>query len=321
MHDARSPHSLQRRFAADVIAGLEHTPRVIPARYLYDATGSRLFEEITRLPAYYLTRAEIAVLERHGAEIAEAAGRGRAVVEFGSGSSTKTPLLLRYAAPAAYVPIEISEEFLAASCQTLEAKLDGIRIMPVAGDFTRPLVLARELASTPKVGFFPGSTVGNFTPRAAVDLLRSFRRMLGEDARLVIGFDTCQDRRRVQPAYDDDEGVTASFNKNLLTRINRELDGNIPVEAFTHRAIWRAALGRIEMHLVARRDIAFTVCGRQFGLRAGEGIHTENSYKYRPAEIAMLARTSGWQPMEVWSDDASGFGVNLWSAAPEALEP
>jgi dimethylhistidine N-methyltransferase len=304
-----------------VIAGLEQMPKAIPARYLYDAIGSELFEAITGLPEYYPTRAEIAVLQRDGASIAEAAGRRRVVVEFGSGSSTKTALLLRRAAPAAYVPIEISEEFLSISCRNLAENLDGIRIIPIAGDFTRPLALPSELAGMPKVGFFLGSTISNFYPRAAVDLLRSFRNVLGAGARLVIGFDQCRDRCRVEPAYDDSQGVTAVFNRNLLIRINRELEGTIPVEAFAHRAMWRAGLGRIEMHLVAEQDVAFTVCRRSFTLRAGESIHTENSYKYRPEEITMLARASGWQPVDEWRDEATGFSVRLWSAAPEALAP
>jgi L-histidine Nalpha-methyltransferase len=321
MRDRGSAKSTQQTFARDVIAGLGQIPKVIPARYLYDTQGSELFEAITRLPEYYPTRAEISLLERHGANIAAASGRGRVVVEFGSGSSAKTPLLLRHAAPEAYVPIEISESFLADSCRSLATNIDGLKIMPIAGDFTQPLALPPEVAGAPKTGFFPGSTISNFHPRAAVDLLRSFHDVLGADARLVIGFDQCRDRCRVEQAYDDGQGVTAAFNRNLLVRINRELDGNIPVEAFAHRATWRPALGRIEMHLVAQRDVSFTVCDRKFDLDVEESIHTENSYKYLPEEIAILAGASGWQLQDEWRDEATGFSVHLWSAALEALEP
>lgn len=319
MYDTHS--SARQRFADDAIAGLSQTPKVVPARYLYDATGSELFEEITRLPEYYPTRSEISVLERYGDAIAEAAGRGRVVVELGSGSSTKSPLLLRRAAPYAYVPIEISEAFLESSCAALQRKLPDLRILPVAGDFTRPVALPPEVRRIRKLGFFPGSTIGNLTPRAAVDLLRSVREMLGEDARLVIGFDLCRDMHRLAQAYDDAAGVTAAFNRNLLVRINRELNGSIPVGAFAHRSIWNEAQSRIEMHLVAQEHVTFEVRGRSFSCSRGESIHTENSYKYRPDEVAMLAWASGWQPVDVWRDDAEGFAVHLWSALAHTLEP
>lgn len=314
-----TPGADRADFARAVIAGLAASPRVIPARYFYDVRGSELFEEITRLPEYYPTRTETALLERHGADLARLAGRGRTVVEFGAGSAAKTPLLLRATGAPAYVPIDISGEFLETAMRGLAADLPAVRIVPVVGDFTRPL----DLPSLPGpfTGFFPGSTIGNLDPRAAVDLLRSFAATLGKDARLVIGIDTRKDPRLIEAAYNDAAGVTAAFNLNLLRRINRELKGTIPVDAFAHRAIWHDGFGRIEMHLVAMRDVGFTVSGRRFAMRAGETIHTENSHKYTLAEARFMARASGWEPVACWTDPDGLFGLHVWSAAAEGLQP
>lgn len=308
-------------FAHAVLTGLSQRPRVIPARFLYDRRGSELFEQITRLPEYYLARAEVALLHAHGPEIARLAGHGRALVEFGSGSSAKTPLLLRHVDPAAYVPIDISDEFLQASAAALAAMHPGLDVLPVAADFTRPLTLPAAIARTPKLGFFPGSTIGNMTPRAAVALLSAFRDTLGVAARLVIGFDVRKSRSVLEPAYNDAAGITAAFNLNLLHRINRELGGDLPVGAFAHRAVWNEALGRIEMHLVARRNIAFRIAGRSFHMQAGESIHTENSYKYTLAEARLLARAAGWEPHALWTDAHNLFSLHVWAATPERMEP
>lgn len=308
-------------FARDVVAGLSQTPKVIPARYFYDRRGSELFEAITQLPEYYPTRTEIGLLKAHGPDIARLAGTGRVVVEFGSGSSAKTPLLLRQVGPAAYVPVDISDDFLAASSQALAVAHPGLDVLPVAADFTRPFDLPANVLGMPMLGFFPGSTIGNMDHAGAVDLLRAFRATLGEDARLVIGIDTRKNPRLLETAYDDAAGVTAEFNLNLLRRINRELGGTVAVDAFEHRAIWNDALGRIEMHLVAREDVVFTVAGRRFTVALGETIHTENSYKYSREEAHLLARASGWEPLASWTDTAAMFSLNVWSANPNLLEP
>ncbi len=231
--------------------------KAIPARWFYDRAGSELFEAITVLPEYYPTRVETGLLERHAREIGRIAGPGRVVVEFGSGSSTKTPHLLAHAAPAAYVPIDISGDFLRDSAATLAGQFPGLEVIPVEHDFTQPLRLPAEIADRPKLGFFPGSTIGNFAPAAAVDLLRAMAATLGEGALLVIGIDRVKDKRILIPAYNDAAGVTAAFNLNLLHRINRELDGTIPFDAFarpTSAARWVEGPSRIEMHLVARCD-------------------------------------------------------------------
>jgi L-histidine Nalpha-methyltransferase len=308
-------------FARDVVAGLSQVPKVIPARYFYDRRGSELFEAITELPEYYPTRTEVALLERHGHDIARLTGAGRVVVEFGSGSSAKTPQLLRQVAPAAYVPVDISADFLAASAQALAAAHPGLDVLPVAADFTRAFDLPAPVVGKPMLGFFPGSTIGNLDHAGAVDLLRAFRATLGADARLVIGIDTRKNPRLLEAAYDDAAGVTAAFNLNLLRRINRELGGTAPVDAFEHRALWNDALGRIEMHLVALRDVAFEAAGRSFRLHAGETIHTENSYKYTPEEARLLARAAGWEPMAAWTDDRALFALHVWQAPPARINP
>ena len=267
-------------FLDSVLTGLAQPQKVIPARFFYDTTGSELFEEITRLPEYYPTRTEVGLLETYGGEIGRIVGPGRAVVEFGSGSSAKTPLLLRTVAASAYVPIDISAEFLEMAAADLARKLPELPVFPLAADFTRPLKLPAGIVARPKLGFFPGSTLGNLAPAAAVDLLRAFADTLGDGSWLVIGLDLHKDAGLLEAAYNDTAGVTAAFNLNILHRINRELDGTVDVAAFDHAAPFNADLGRIEMHLRARHDTDFTIAGQFFRLAAGETIHTENSYKW-----------------------------------------
>ena len=309
------------QFRADVLAGLERRPRAIPARWFYDRRGSELFEDITSVPEYYPTRTETAMLEHVCAEVAEVAGRGRAVVEFGSGSSLKTPLLLRCTDPSAYVPIDISGDFLRESSLTLAEAAPGLPVLPFEADFMRPLTLPRAVADTPKLGFFPGSTIGNMIPLMAVDLLRAMRASLGEGAMLLIGMDRIKDADTLVAAYDDAGGVTAAFNRNLLDRINRELAGTIPVDAFAHEARWNDDRARIEMHLVATRDVAFTVDGRPFRIAAGESIHTENSHKYGSRDARILLRSGGWTPINEWTDPDGLFALFQCEAQAERPAP
>ncbi|UVO50790.1 L-histidine N(alpha)-methyltransferase [Sphingomonas sp. SUN019] len=309
------------QFRADVLAGLDRRPRAIPARWFYDRRGSELFEKITDLPEYYPTRSETAVLGAIGGELRERIGPGRAVVEFGSGSSTKTPLVLEAIEPSAYVPIDISGDFLRESSKALSTRFPNLLVLPFEADFTRPLALPRTIAAAPKLGFFPGSTIGNLIPHAAVDLLRAMRSSLGEGAMLLIGMDRIKSADVLVPAYDDAQGVTAAFNLNLLERINRELDGDIPVDAFRHRAIWNDDRARIEMHLEATRDVDFTVDGRKFSICAGETIHTENSHKYGPRDARILLRAGGWTPIQMWMDADEKFAVYLAEAQAERPAP
>jgi dimethylhistidine N-methyltransferase len=308
-------------FRADVLAGLSAPIPAVPARWLYDRRGSELFEEITRLPEYYPTRTETALLERYSGEIAAMLGQGEAVVEFGSGSSAKTPILLRAVHPAAYVPIDISGDFLRESAGSLQAEFPDLPIHPVEADFMRPLALPAAIAGAPKLGFFPGSTIGNLVPRTAVDLLRAMKETLGDGSRLVIGMDRIKDVDVLLAAYDDAAGVTAAFNINLLHRINAELDGTIPVEDFRHRAIWNDKMSRIEMHLEALRDVAFTVSGMPFAFAAGATIHTENSHKYGYRDSRLLLRAAGWGVVHDWTDEREYFSIILAEAEPPRFAP
>jgi dimethylhistidine N-methyltransferase len=309
------------QFRADVLAGLERRPRAIPARWFYDRRGSELFEQITDLPEYYPTRTETGILAAIASDLAARVPAGAAVVEFGSGSSTKTPLVLDAVKPSAYVPIDISGEFLRDSSRALSQAYPDLLVLPFEADFTRALTLPRTIAPAPKLGFFPGSTIGNLIPLAAVDLLRAMRASLGQGAHLLIGMDRIKDAGVLERAYDDAAGVTAAFNMNLLGRINRELDGTIPEDAFRHRAIWNDDRARVEMHLEATRDVSFEVEGRPFTIAAGETIHTENSHKYGARDARILLRAGGWTPVAEWTDPDGLFAVYLAEAQAERPAP
>ena len=321
MADTETDAGVDPAFRRDVLAGLEARPRAIPARWFYDLRGSELFEEITDLPEYYPTRVERSILDRQSAAIGDAIGAGQAVVEFGSGSSAKTPLLLNAIAPAAYVPIDISGEFLRESADALSADFPDLPVHPVEADFTHPVPLPGAIADLPKLGFFPGSTIGNFTPPHAVDFLRAMKETLGTGACLLIGMDRIKDENVLVRAYDDAAGVTAAFNLNLLERINRELDGDIPLDAFRHKAVWNDMLARIEMHIEAVRDVEFSVSGRAFAMAEGETIHTENSHKYGPRDARILLRAGGWTVTQEWTDEAGQFALLLAEARPEVTAP
>jgi dimethylhistidine N-methyltransferase len=308
-------------FRDDVLAGLAAAIPAIPARWLYDHRGSELFEQITDLPEYYPTRTERALLERCSPEVVQIAGTGDVVVEFGSGASSKTPILLRHLKPSAYVPIDISGDFLREAASALQAEFPSLPIFPVEADFMRPIVLPEEVRQATKLGFFPGSTIGNLVPRTAVDLLRTMKETLGEGSFLFIGMDRIKDVDILVRAYDDAAGVTAEFNLNLLHRINRELDGDIPVDAFRHRAAWNDRMSRIEMHLEAVRDVTFTVSGRPFAFGAGKTIHTENSHKYGFRDSRLLLRAAGWAVVREWTDEADQFALILAEAEPPRFAP
>ncbi|MFL6735301.1 MAG: L-histidine N(alpha)-methyltransferase, partial [Sphingomicrobium sp.] len=265
-------------FRKDVLVGLSAAIPAVPARWLYDQRGSELFDDITRLPSYYPTRTETALLQSIMPEVARQIPQGCAVVEFGAGSQTKTPILLNAIQPSAYVPVDISGDYLELSAAEIDERFHALPVFPVTADFTRPFDLPTEIASSPKLGFFPGSTIGNFVPRSATTLLCHFRDLLGTGALLLIGMDRVKPVERLIAAYDDPQGVTAGFNLNLLHRINRELEGDVPVDAFRHEARWNDILSRIEMHLVATRDVRFSIDGQQFHFAEGSSIHTENSH-------------------------------------------
>jgi dimethylhistidine N-methyltransferase len=297
-------------FADDVIAGLAAQPKRIPPKYFYDDEGSRLFEVITQLPEYYPTRSELEILSAHAADIAAFIPQNAILVEFGSGSCRKVRLLLD-AAPhlRAYVPVDISSGFLDGQAAMLRRDYRGLAVAPVAADFTQNFALPQHLQAGPCVGFFPGSTIGNFEPHEATDFLRHAAAMLGPGASFIVGADLVKAPDVLNAAYNDAAGVTRQFNLNLLARINRELDADFDLDRFDHCAFYDGTRRRIEMHLVSLAAQTVSVAGFQVPFRAGETIHTENSYKFTPESFATLARRAGWMVRAMWTDAERRFAV------------
>jgi len=312
--DAHLPDEQTSAFARDAIGDLSQQPKRLSPKYFYDAAGSELFEAITRLPEYYPTRTELGILRDRGSEIAAIIPKGAALVEFGAGATTKVRLLLERSAFSAYVPVDISGDFLQAQAETLRKDFPNLAVHPVTADFTAPFALPAEIAGLPKVGFFPGSTIGNFEPHEASRFLRSAREILGRGAQMIVGADLEKDERVLYDAYNDAAGVTARFNLNVLVRMNRELGGNFDLSAFTHRAIYNRERHRIEMHLISKKHQAVRMLGTSFSFRPGESIHTENSYKYSIERFAALARGAGWQVRESWTDAKAMFSVHALAA-------
>jgi L-histidine Nalpha-methyltransferase len=308
---SRVPDDAESEFARDVVAGLSARPKRLSPKYFYDERGAQLFEEITRLPEYYPTRCELAILENHAADMAKLMSADTALIEFGSGSTRKARILLD-ASPTitAYVPVDISSEMLQQEATELRHDYPRLTVIPVEADFTKPFRLPRGIASQPRVGFFPGSTIGNFEPHAAAAFLKHAAGMLGSDATLIVGFDLVKDVNVLNAAYNDAAGVTARFNLNLLTRINRELDATFDLDAFSHQAFFNVERRRIEMHLASRKRQRVRVAGRWFEFRAGETIHTESSYKYTPESFVAMARGVGWTAVAAWSDPQGYFSVH-----------
>lgn len=305
-------------FARDVIAGLSGSRKTLRPKYFYDEEGSRLFEEITRAPEYYPTRTEIGILEENGAAIASLIPAGGALVEFGSGSTVKIRTILRALDKlAVYVPVDISGDFIAAEAAALQKDFPSIRVMPVQADFTKPFTLPAAALNRPRVGFFPGSTIGNFEPGEAENFLRHAGRILGAGSHLIVGVDLIKNANVLTAAYNDSAGVTARFNLNLLVRINRELGGDFDLDNFEHAAVFNDKRSRMEMHLVSRSRQQVSVCGREFEFEPGETIHTECSYKYTLSSFGALARRAGWTPVRNWTDERDYFSVHAlaWSDA------
>jgi dimethylhistidine N-methyltransferase len=299
-------------FALDVIAGLTATPKTLPPKYFYDSAGSQLFEEITQQPEYYPTRTELKILGANAPTIAAFIPKGAALIEFGAGSATKVRILLE-AAPqiAAYVPVDISAEFLGNEAARLERDIPRVAVHPVAADFTRAFELPEAVRERPRLGFFPGSTIGNFHPHESAIFLRQAARILGPGATFIVGADLVKDERILHAAYNDAAGVTAKFNLNLLTRINREVGADFDLAAFEHHAYYNRALHRIEMHLISRKRQTVRLCGQPIELAAGETIHTENSYKFAVGSFATLARRAGWAASVTFTDVGHLFSVHV----------
>ena len=298
-------------FTPAVLHGLSRPQKTLPCRFFYDARGSELFEEITRLPEYYQTRTEAAILAAHASEMAENVPEGGVLVEFGSGSSRKTETLLQHLQQLrAYIMIDVSRSALEDARDRLAKRFPALDVRPIVADFSDPVALPADLADSHRTGFFPGSTIGNLNPVEGQRLLRVFRGVLSPGSRLIVGVDLKKDLSVLLPAYNDAAGVTAAFNLNLLARINREIGPAFDLDAFRHEAIYNARDGRIEMHLVSVKDQTVSIEDRRFHFRQGETIHTENSYKYTVRQFQDLARAADWLPSRVWTDVDALFSVH-----------
>ena len=302
-----------KSFRDDVFEGLSRDQKELPCKYFYDDRGSELFNTICGLDEYYPTRTETALLQAHGGEMADLIGPGVCLIEFGCGSLLKTRLLLdALTSPAAFVPIDISADHLMQSAAALAADYPDLEVLPVVADFTRPVRLPAKArkASKNRVGFFPGSTIGNFDHAGAADFLATVADMVGGGGALLIGVDLKKDQDILVRAYDDAQGVTAAFNLNVLERINRELGGCFDIKTFRHRALYNGAEGRIEMHLVSEKDQTVAVHDRDFTFTEGETIHTENSYKYHVEEFSSLAAGAGFRTARTWVDGDGLFSLH-----------
>jgi dimethylhistidine N-methyltransferase len=300
-------------FHQDVVAGLSRPQKSLPPKYFYDANGSRLFERICRLPEYYLTRTELAITRKRIGEIARFAGRGSALLEYGSGEGLKSRLLIAALRPSQYLPIDISADALHEAAARLAREFAWLRVTAVVGDFSRPLELPR--AAGRRVVYFPGSTIGNLTPEEAHAFLRMTRGQVGPRGAMLVGVDLKKDATVLHAAYNDSRGVTAAFNLNLLARINRELGGDFDLRRWRHYAFYNAPMGRIEMHLASTAGQTVNVGNHRFHFARGETIHTENSYKYSTEEFGALAELGGFALRKVWTDPKALFGLFGLAAA------
>lgn len=296
---------------AEIQAGLSKTPKTLSPKFFYDDRGSRLFDRITELPEYYLTTTEIGIMEANVGEIAKLVGPQASLIEFGSGSSTKTRILLRHLDElAAYVPVDISRDHLVAAADELARDFPHIEVLPVAADFTQPFDLPQpKVMPRRNIVYFPGSTIGNFLPKAAHALLGVMYQEAAEDGALLIGVDLKKDRETLERAYNDSEGVTAKFNLNMLRRLNAEFEADFDIDRFEHRAVYNEDFGRIEMHVVSRADQTVTVAGVPFRIVKGETIRTECSHKYTPEEFGEMVARAGFEVKRVWTDADELFSV------------
>jgi dimethylhistidine N-methyltransferase len=303
--------TLQREaFRADVVAGLSQPCKTLPSRWLYDDRGSQLFEDITRLEEYYPTRTETGILREHAAEIAAFVGEGAVLFEYGAGAGIKTEILIdALQTPRMYVPVDIAGDFLDQTIERMRARYPLLETRGVIADFTTDFDLPADLPRARRAAFFPGSTIGNLDEAETLAFLRRMRRHVGRRGSAVIGADLKKDLNTLLAAYDDREGVTAAFNVNLLARVNRELDGEFPLDRFAHEARWNASESAVEMHLVSLDARTVRVDGHRFAFEAGETIHTESSRKYDERSIADLADRSGWRVAACWSDAERRFAV------------
>lgn len=297
-------------FRADVLAGLSQPQKTLPSRWLYDDRGCELFEAITELDEYYPTRTETAILADHAQDMAGFCGAKAVVLEYGAGAARKTEILLEaFAAPQLYIPIDIAADFVEQTAARVRTRFPGLKVQPIATDFTADFEIPANVAARRRVAFFPGSTIGNLAEAEAVGFLRRMRRHTGVPGRALIGADLKKDVATLIAAYDDRDGITAEFNRNLLARINRELGGNFAVEQFTHEARWNEAESAIEMHLVSTCRQQARIGGRTISFGRDETIHTESSRKYSIESFSTLAAASGWRVGKIWRDARERFAL------------
>ena len=298
-------------FRDAVLAGLSAKPKSLPCKFFYDQRGSALFEAICEVPEYYLTRTELSILETYAPTIAARIGAHCRLVELGSGASRKVRLLLdALEAPLAYVPVDISRGFLREAAASIAADFPGLEVIAVCADYTRPFALPQIAGPAGKtVGFFPGSTIGNFEPEAVVAFLSHCGQLLGPGAEMLIGADVKKDKAVLDAAYNDAAGLNAAFNLNLLHRIAKELGSDIAIDDFAHVAFYNPDEGRVELYIKSLRDQSAVIAGRRFSFAANEMIHTENSYKYAVAEFQALAARAGFQTLDTWTDAEGKFAV------------
>jgi len=308
-------HPVAANLYEDVIEGLNSRPRVISPKYFYDEKGSKLFDEICETPEYYPTRTEAMILSENLDEITGLAGKGSVLIEPGSGNSAKVRLLLDALRPSAYVPMDISGIHLQESAKRIAVEYPWLTVHAVCADFTHPVELPHHFETGHRVAFFPGSSIGNFEPEIATEFLAGIASMVGENGGLLIGVDLKKEESRLEAAYNDRSGVTARFNTNLLTRINRELDANFDVDSFSHRARYNRELGRIEMHLISEIDQEVRIGAHRIAFREGEGIHTESSYKYTIDEFQTILRRAGFVCRKVWTDEDDLFSLHYCEAS------
>lgn len=306
-------------FRDALIEGLSRRHRAIPCRFLYDERGSHLFDQICELPEYYPTRTEIAILQRIAPAIAAIAGPGAQLVELGSGSSAKVGILLdALDRPDSYVPIDISREHLRAAARRIQAIYPRLRVEAVCADFGQAFDLPAVRGQGRRLGFYPGSTIGNLEPAEAVSFLAGWADRLGPGALMIVGVDLRKDRAILEPAYDDPQGVTAAFSLNVLARANRELGTDFTLAAFRHRALYDAGTGRMGIDLVSLCDQSVRLGDRRFDFAEGEALHIENSWKYTIDDFQAMARRAGFAPAEIWTDARSLFSVHLLEVAAAA---
>lgn len=317
-HLPQSPQHGCEEVVAEALAGLRRPQKTLPPKLFYDDEGCRLFGEITRLPEYYLTHTELALLPAVAAAVGRRSQAGAAVVEYGASHERKAEILLdALPSPAAYVPIDVAAGALAELAARLRRNRPGLAVYPLAADFLRPLELPPQVARLPHLGFFPGSTIGILDPAAARRLLMQARCTLGPAAHFLVGVDLRKDPAILLPAYDDAAGVTTAFNRNLLRRLNREAAADFDLAAFAYRAVWNDADSRIEMHLVSLREQVVRVAGWPIRFARSESIHTENSYKHTPDSFTAAARQAGWHPCGMWTDSAGLFSMHLLQTQTE----